>query len=65
VRAAALDLDEHRLNAVSPGWVAESRVAAGLDPLPGIWAEDLAEYYVSVVEGTETGRVLLAEEAMP
>jgi NAD(P)-dependent dehydrogenase (short-subunit alcohol dehydrogenase family) len=65
VRAAALDLDEHRLNAVSPGWVSESRVAAGLDPLPGIWAEDLAEYYVSVVEGTETGRVLLAEEAMP
>ena len=64
VRAAALDLEgRYRVNVVSPGWVAESRVKAGLDPMPGIWAEDLAEYYVELVEGDATGRVVSAETA--
>jgi NAD(P)-dependent dehydrogenase (short-subunit alcohol dehydrogenase family) len=61
-RAAALDLDgEYRVNAVSPGWVAESRQAAGLDPMPGIWAADLARYYVRSVHGDATGAVWEAE----
>lgn len=65
VRAAAIDLDgKYRLNAVSPGWVAESRQAAGLPPEPGIWAADLAEYYVGFVEGNETGTVAEAESAL-
>jgi NAD(P)-dependent dehydrogenase (short-subunit alcohol dehydrogenase family) len=65
VRAAALDLAGRcRVNAVSPGWVAESRVQAGLDPMPGIWARDLARYYRRLVEGDETGAVLMAEEPM-
>ena len=65
VRAAALDLAGRcRINAVSPGWVAESRVQAGLDPLPGIWARDLALYYRRLVEGDETGAVLTAEGPM-
>ncbi len=65
VRAAALDLSgRQRLNAVSPGWVAESRVAAGLDPMPGIWARDLAAYYVACVEGESTGRILEAERPL-
>lgn len=60
-RAAALDLEgRYRLNVVSPGWVAESRVKAGLDPIPGIWAKDLAEYYVDLVEGEQTGQVVCA-----
>jgi NAD(P)-dependent dehydrogenase (short-subunit alcohol dehydrogenase family) len=64
VRAAALDLEErYRVNVVSPGWVAESRVKMGLEPMPGIWAEDLAEYYADVVEGHETGKVVVAERA--
>lgn len=64
VRAAALDLEgRYRVNVVSPGWVAESRVAAGLEPMPGIWAADLAEYYVDLVEGHETGRIVSAESA--
>jgi hypothetical protein len=46
---------------VSPGWVAESRVKSGLEPMPGIWAEDLAAYYLRLVEGNETGAVLEAE----
>lgn len=65
VRAAAVDLDgRYRVNAVSPGWVAESREAAGLPPDPGIWAADLAEYYVRFVDGVQTGVVVEAEAAL-
>lgn len=65
-RAAALDLaGRYRINVVSPGWVAESRQAMGLDPMPGIWASDLARYYVSVVHGEVTGQVLEAERLLP
>jgi NAD(P)-dependent dehydrogenase (short-subunit alcohol dehydrogenase family) len=63
-RAAALDLEgRYRVNVVSPGWVAESRVKAGLEPMPGIWARDLAEYYVDLVEGDQTGLVVDAATA--
>ncbi len=63
-RAAALDLQgRFRVNVVSPGWVAESRVKAGLQPMPGIWAKDLAEYYVDLIEGDESGLVVNAEAA--
>lgn len=62
VRAAALDLKgRYRVNAVSPGWVAESREAMGLAPMPGIWAHDLAKHYVSFVHGNRTGVVEEAE----
>jgi NAD(P)-dependent dehydrogenase (short-subunit alcohol dehydrogenase family) len=65
VRAAALDLEgRYRVNAVSPGWVAESRVKLGLEPMPGIWAKDLAAYYVRCVEGELSGQTLEAEEPM-
>jgi len=65
VRAAALDLEgRYRINVVSPGWVAESRLAAGLDPMPGIWAADLARYYLKCVAGEVSGEVLEAEDAM-
>lgn len=62
VRAAAIDLrGRWRVNLVSPGAVADSRVARGLDPMPGIWAKDLAAYYVRLVEGDATGEVVTAE----
>jgi NAD(P)-dependent dehydrogenase (short-subunit alcohol dehydrogenase family) len=62
VRAAALDLgDRARVNVVSPGWVAESRAKAGLDPEGGIPAAELAAVYAEVVEGTNTGTVVVAE----
>jgi NAD(P)-dependent dehydrogenase (short-subunit alcohol dehydrogenase family) len=62
-RAAALDLEgRYRVNVVSPGWVAESRVRMGLEPMPGIWAADLAEYYVRCVEGDASGRTFEAEQ---
>lgn len=64
VRAAALDLEgRYRVNVVSPGWVAESRQAMGLAPMPGIWAADLAQYYVDLVYGDATGQIVEAEEA--
>jgi len=63
-RAAAIDLDgRYRVNVVSPGWVAETRVKMGLEPMPGIWAKDLAAYYVDLVEGQQTGQILSAETA--
>ncbi|MSR20171.1 MAG: short chain dehydrogenase [Gemmatimonadetes bacterium] len=63
-RAAALDLaGRYRVNVVSPGWVAESRVQAGLPPMPGIWAKDLAARYVALVEGDVTGQVVSAERS--
>jgi len=65
-RAAAIDLSGRvRVNVVSPGWVAESRIKMGLEPMPGIWAKDLAEYYVDLVEGDQTGQILSAETAKP
>lgn len=65
-RAAALDLHGHyRVNVVSPAWVAESRVKAGLEPMPGIWARDLAEHYVALVEGSESGVVVDADGPRP
>ncbi len=60
-RAAAIDLaGRYRVNVVSPGWVAESRVRAGLPAMPGIWANDLAAHYVALVEGSATGQVVAA-----
>jgi NAD(P)-dependent dehydrogenase (short-subunit alcohol dehydrogenase family) len=60
--AAALDgRGRFRVNVVSPAWVAESRVKAGLEPMPGIWAKDLAAYYVALVEGSESGLVVSAD----
>ena len=64
-RAAALDLeDRYRVNVVSPGSVAETRKAMGMDPEPGIWAADLAEYYLRWLTRNETGRVVEAVEAL-
>jgi len=64
VKGAAIDLKDHyRINVVSPGWVAESRMQMGLDPMPGIWGKDLAEYYTDIIEGSQTGQIIQAETA--
>lgn len=64
-RGAAIDLKQrYRINVVSPSWVAETRQQMGLDPMPGIWAKDLAKYYVYLVEGTATGEVANADEPL-
>ncbi len=59
VRAAADDLGEGvRLNAVSPGWIAETLAELGLDAGDGIPATDVAQAYVEAVEGSLRGQVL-------
>jgi NAD(P)-dependent dehydrogenase (short-subunit alcohol dehydrogenase family) len=59
VRAAAPDLDRGlRINAVSPGWVAETLTALGMDPADGMPADEVARLYVEAVEGAMQGQIL-------
>jgi NAD(P)-dependent dehydrogenase (short-subunit alcohol dehydrogenase family) len=59
VQAAWLDLGRGlRINAVSPGWVAETLTSLGLDPADGTPAAEVAQAYVTSVEGPATGEVL-------
>ncbi len=55
-RAAALDMtDGRRVVVVHPPWVAETAKAFGMDASPFPDAAKVAEAYLSVVEGTQTG----------
>ncbi|WP_460523101.1 short chain dehydrogenase [Flindersiella endophytica] len=59
VRAAAVDLARGiRVNAVSPGWVAETLTNLGLDPADGTPVAEVAQAYVRSVEGSASGEVL-------
>jgi NAD(P)-dependent dehydrogenase (short-subunit alcohol dehydrogenase family) len=59
VRAAGTDLGrELRINAVSPGWVAETMAELGMDAAQGTPARVVARAYVDAVEGTMTGEIL-------
>ena len=59
VKATALELwGRYRINAVSPGWVTETLEKLNMDTAPGIPAEELAGFYLAVVEGTGTGVIL-------
>jgi NAD(P)-dependent dehydrogenase (short-subunit alcohol dehydrogenase family) len=59
VRAVAPDLgSELRINAVSPGWVAETMVELGMDAADGTPAREVARAYVDAVEGTMQGEIL-------
>lgn len=58
VRAAATELGRgRRINAVSPGWVAETLTAMGRDPAAGVPAAEVAKAYARSVESAETGAV--------
>jgi NAD(P)-dependent dehydrogenase (short-subunit alcohol dehydrogenase family) len=59
VRAAASDLGRGlRINAVSPGWVAETMAELGMDPAGGVPAGQVARAYIEAVEGTMQGEIL-------
>jgi NAD(P)-dependent dehydrogenase (short-subunit alcohol dehydrogenase family) len=59
VRAAAADLGRGlRINAVSPGWIAETLTELGMDPGDGTPAAAVARTYVEAVEGSHQGEVL-------
>lgn len=59
VRAAAQDLGRGlRINAVSPGWVAETMTELGMDATQGVPAAEVARAYVAAVEGDMRGQIL-------
>lgn len=61
VKAAALDLEDHRVNVVSPEAVAESLAARGMDPSGGTPVAEVARIYVRAVEGSMSGRTLYGD----
>lgn len=57
--AAAIEMPRGiRVNVVSPGWVAETLRAMGMDPADGTPAEDVARAYAAAVEGAAQGETL-------
>jgi NAD(P)-dependent dehydrogenase (short-subunit alcohol dehydrogenase family) len=57
VHAAALDLARGlRINAVSPGWVAETLADLGMDPADGTPAAEVARAYVTAVRAPRTAK---------
>ncbi|RQW23335.1 short chain dehydrogenase [Rhodobacteraceae bacterium CH30] len=61
VRAAALELGPRvRVNAVSPGWIAETLISMGLDPSPGLSAAEVARVYIGQLNNGASGSVAVA-----
>ena len=60
VRAAAVEPIPVRINAVSPGWVAETLQAMGRDPAPGIPASEVAQVFVRQLREGASGSIALA-----
>ncbi len=61
VRAAALELGPRvRVNAVSPGWIAETLASMGLDPSPGLSAAEVARVYIAQLRHGASGSVAVA-----
>lgn len=60
-RAAALEAPRGiRVNVVSPGWVTETLAALRMDTSQGTPAATVAQAYVRVLEGSDTGDVVTA-----
>jgi NAD(P)-dependent dehydrogenase (short-subunit alcohol dehydrogenase family) len=63
VRAITLDLPEGpRLNVVSPGWIRETKIRMGLDPVGAVSADDIARLYLLAINGSWRGRVVTADD---
>ena len=60
VRAAAVEPLPVRVNAVSPGWVAETLQAMGRDPAGGIPAAEVAQVFLRQLSEGASGSVALA-----
>ena len=60
VRSAGLELTTLRVNAVSPGWVAETLSAMGKDPSAGIPAAQVAQAYVRAMSTVVGGEIVPA-----
>jgi len=62
VKAAALELNNVRVNVVAPIFVKETMAMMGMDTAGGLSAEDTAKAYVSAVKGIMTGKTLDAPD---
>ena len=62
VKAAAIELNNFRLNVVSPVFVKETMAMMGMDTSSGLSADDTAKAYVSAVMGTAHGMTLDAPD---
>lgn len=58
VKAAALELDQLRLNVVAPSFVKETMLIMGMDPAHGISAADTSAVYAAAVAGNMHGETL-------
>lgn len=60
VKAAALDITEHRVNVVAPRFVKETMAMMGMDTAGGLSAADTAQAYVQAVNGSMRGETIIA-----
>ena len=61
-RAAAIEIGRGvRVNVVSPGWIAETKKALGMDASGALTAAEVATFYVGSLEGGSTGQVIVAD----
>jgi NAD(P)-dependent dehydrogenase (short-subunit alcohol dehydrogenase family) len=58
VKAANLELDNIRINAVAPIFVKETMAMMGMDTKDGLSADDTAKAYIAAVTGTMRGKKL-------
>ena len=61
IATVKIELDDSvRMGAVSPGWVAETMTAMGMDPTPGMPAADVAAKFVHFIESGQHGDIISA-----
>ena len=60
IKASVTEIDRIRINAVSPGWVAETMVEMGMDPEPGLPAKEVAQHYVNLLDSSNSGDIVVA-----
>ncbi|BDD01087.1 short chain dehydrogenase [Persicobacter psychrovividus] len=57
-RAVSLELDQQKIQVVSPGWVKETMEMMGMDSSEGTAASEVATYYLKALTVEESGTVL-------
>lgn len=62
IRAFSLELEQVRINAVSPGWISETLAAMGMDIAPGLPAAEVAEHYLALLNGAQSAEIRVASK---